>query len=193
MGGTCAARADLVLFQRSSVGVSPQGARRYPTRSCSLSDRATWRIALPQGDAVTRRMGFPAIQGCARKSHRLAKIGEVAQQRIAQASKPECFADGRRSRPVKNAALDGAADRDGLLAPIVESWASTPSAPRQRSDRERQKQDDDLRSRPTTPTRKEHRSESSVRSSSGPGGLFASGDRGQSTSVPKLRLGVKRG
>jgi hypothetical protein len=86
---------------------------RLSARSEALPNSYVF-IALPRGGVSTQRMGSPAIQGCARKSQRLAEVGKAAQRRIAQASKAGCFADGRRSRSVKNAALDGAAVGGGL-------------------------------------------------------------------------------
>jgi len=37
MGGTCAARADLVLFRGSSTGVAPQGRPRHPRSRSSMA------------------------------------------------------------------------------------------------------------------------------------------------------------
>lgn len=150
MGGTCAARADLVLFRGSSTGVTPQGAPRHPDGTRRWSDRAK-----AQEDSATARW---RIVGAGRVSGDLGLCSWIAGLQ------------SRRSGPVKNVALDGAAGGGGPRSSCPRDVGrQIPKACGEELERGRQRQDDDLHSRPTTPLRKERCSASSVRSSSGPG------------------------
>lgn len=138
-------------------GENPRGQRHCEVtyRRCAKGFRRSGAVL------VDRRVA--KISGSSRRSSR----------KRAASSAPEM---ARRSGPVKNVALDGAAGGGGPRGSCPrEAGRQIPTTCGEKLDRERQRQDDDLHSRPITPLRKERCSESSVRSSSGPGWAWLRG------------------
>jgi hypothetical protein len=176
MGGTCAARADLVLLRGSSTGVTPQGA--HATRVAFVDrrmGRKPRKTASPRGFVSTMRTGLQAIWGCARGSRRLqrslAALDEASRKRAAASAPAMEGALGRR----RAARLTARRKEAALGALVAEELGVKSQRPARRCATE------SVRGGTTTfppadnAERKGRCSESSVRSSSGPGGAWRLG------------------
>jgi hypothetical protein len=152
MGGTCAARADLVLFQRSSVGVAPQGVTCHPMRMRRSSERVMSPFGQRDRKFTYRRCewGFRRSKAVLvdRRGCRNRRVpGGASRERAAPGTVPmEGVLD--RRRPRRLTARRTTAVIAGL---IVERSGAIPQLYGKKREGERQRQDDDLRSRPTTP------------------------------------------
>lgn len=130
-------------------------ARGSATRLASVDGprgRKPRRTASSRGDVSTPQKGFQVIRGCARGSQRLQKplaaSGRASRKR-ARLGVPAVEGALGRGRTQRLTARRAEA---ALAATVTEESGVKPRSPRDDSrDRGRQRQDDDLLSRPKTP------------------------------------------